>query len=230
MLMGLQGLFKRGPRRVDDQHDLPGRQRGRAPRRCASWSSKWASPERLRKQLLADPASAILEIDRRVAERSAAASFPSEHFGVPLAGSLIPWIDKDLGNGQSKEEWKGQAETNKILGQRRQDDSRRRRLRPHRRDALPQPGADDQADEGRAARRNRGPARRRARLGEGRPQRREETPRASSPPPPSPARSTVPVGRLRKLPMGGDTWPPSRSAISSSGARPSRCGGCCGSS
>ena len=43
-------------------------------------------------------------------------SFPTEHFGVPLAGSLLPWIDKDLGNGQSREEWKGHAETNKILG------------------------------------------------------------------------------------------------------------------
>jgi len=43
-------------------------------------------------------------------------AFPTAHFGVPLAGSLIPWIDKDLGNGQSKEEWKGGAETNKILG------------------------------------------------------------------------------------------------------------------
>jgi aspartate-semialdehyde dehydrogenase len=42
--------------------------------------------------------------------------FPKDHFTVPLAGSLIPWIDKDLGNGQSREEWKGQAETNKILG------------------------------------------------------------------------------------------------------------------
>jgi aspartate-semialdehyde dehydrogenase len=65
---------------------------------------------------LADPASAILEIDRRVAETLRGAAYPVEHFGVPLAGSLIPWIDKDLGNGQSKEEWKGQAETNKILG------------------------------------------------------------------------------------------------------------------
>ena len=44
------------------------------------------------------------------------AEFPTDHFGVPLAGSLIPWIDKQLDNGQSKEEWKGQAETNKILG------------------------------------------------------------------------------------------------------------------
>jgi aspartate-semialdehyde dehydrogenase len=65
---------------------------------------------------LADPASAILDIDRRVAETIRSSAMPTEHFGVPLAGSLIPWIDKDLGNGQSKEEWKGQAETNKILG------------------------------------------------------------------------------------------------------------------
>ena len=68
------------------------------------------------KEHLADPASAILEIDRRVAETIRSPAYPVEHFGVPLAGSLIPWIDKDLGNGQSKEEWKGQAETNKILG------------------------------------------------------------------------------------------------------------------
>lgn len=66
--------------------------------------------------LLSNPASAILEIDRTVAETLRSEHFPSPHFGVPLAGSLIPWIDKDLGNGQSKEEWKGGVETNKILG------------------------------------------------------------------------------------------------------------------
>lgn len=66
--------------------------------------------------LLADPNSAILEIDRRVAEKLRSSDMPVENFGVPLAGSLIPWIDKQLDNGQSKEEWKGQAEVNKILG------------------------------------------------------------------------------------------------------------------
>jgi aspartate-semialdehyde dehydrogenase len=66
--------------------------------------------------LLADPASAILDIDRAVAAMLRDDTFPTAHFGAPLAGSLIPWIDKDLGNGQSKEEWKGGAETNKILG------------------------------------------------------------------------------------------------------------------
>jgi aspartate-semialdehyde dehydrogenase len=66
--------------------------------------------------LLDDPASAILEIDRRVADSLRGDALPREHFGAPLAGSLIPWIDKDLGNGQSREEWKAQAEGNKILG------------------------------------------------------------------------------------------------------------------
>jgi aspartate-semialdehyde dehydrogenase len=65
---------------------------------------------------LADSASAILEIDQRVADTMRGSSFPTEQFGVPLAGSLIPWIDKDLGNGMSREEWKGDAELNKILG------------------------------------------------------------------------------------------------------------------
>ncbi len=66
--------------------------------------------------LLADPKSAILEIDRRLAETLRSTEMPTENFGAPLAGSLIPWIDKQLDNGQSKEEWKGQAEVNKILG------------------------------------------------------------------------------------------------------------------
>ncbi|MBK5105219.1 MAG: aspartate-semialdehyde dehydrogenase [Burkholderiales bacterium] len=66
--------------------------------------------------LLADPASAILEIDRKVADMLRSDALPKEHFGVALAGSLIPWIDKEMENGQSREEWKGQAEGNKILG------------------------------------------------------------------------------------------------------------------
>ncbi|WP_373387926.1 aspartate-semialdehyde dehydrogenase [Pseudomonas alcaligenes] len=65
---------------------------------------------------LANPASAILDIDRKVAETMRGEGFPVDNFGVPLAGSLIPYIDKELPNGQSREEWKGQAETNKILG------------------------------------------------------------------------------------------------------------------
>jgi aspartate-semialdehyde dehydrogenase len=68
------------------------------------------------KALLQDPNSAILDIDRDVAGILRDENFPTEHFGVPLAGSLLPWIDADLGNGQSREEWKGHVETNKILG------------------------------------------------------------------------------------------------------------------
>jgi len=68
--------------------------------------------------LLDDPKSAILEIDRQViAKQRSLSAEETANFGVPLGGSLIPWIDKDLGNGTSKEEWKGMAETNKILGQ-----------------------------------------------------------------------------------------------------------------
>jgi len=65
---------------------------------------------------LADPASAILDIDRKVTETMRGGAFPTENFTAPLAGSLLPWIDTKLDNGQSREEWKGSVETNKILG------------------------------------------------------------------------------------------------------------------
>ncbi len=66
--------------------------------------------------LLSNAASSILEIDRIVSETMRHVDFPTQHFGVPLGGGLIPWIDKDLGNGVSREEWKGDVECNKILG------------------------------------------------------------------------------------------------------------------
>ena len=70
------------------------------------------------KALLDDPKSAILEIDRRIlAKQQSLTTMETANFEVPLGGSLIPWIDKDLGDGSSKEEWKAGAETNKILGQ-----------------------------------------------------------------------------------------------------------------
>ncbi len=65
---------------------------------------------------LDDPASAILDVDRAVNDALTGADYPAEHFGVPLAGSLIPWIDKAMDSGQSKEEWKAEVESNKILG------------------------------------------------------------------------------------------------------------------
>jgi aspartate-semialdehyde dehydrogenase len=68
------------------------------------------------KPLLDDPAAGILDIDRAVTEAIRSPALPRQNFGHPLAASLLAWIDKDLGNGQSREEWKGQAETNKILG------------------------------------------------------------------------------------------------------------------
>ena len=64
---------------------------------------------------LQDPNSSILDIERKVTQKMRDGNLPTDNFGVPLAGSLIPWIDKALDNGQSREEWKGQAETNKIL-------------------------------------------------------------------------------------------------------------------
>ncbi|MDT8363377.1 MAG: aspartate-semialdehyde dehydrogenase [Nitrosomonas sp.] len=67
------------------------------------------------RELLENPASNILDIDRQVSQKLRDHDFPVENFGVPLAGSLIPWIDREIAHGQSREEWKGQAETNKIL-------------------------------------------------------------------------------------------------------------------
>ncbi len=66
--------------------------------------------------LLAEPAAAILDLDRRVTARLRDRAFPVENFGAPLAASLIPWIDRAMENGQTREEWKGLVETNKILG------------------------------------------------------------------------------------------------------------------
>ncbi len=68
------------------------------------------------RKLLNDPASSALEIDATVTQSLRNGGLPKENFGYPLAASLLPWVDKDMGNGQSREEWKGQAETNKILG------------------------------------------------------------------------------------------------------------------
>jgi aspartate-semialdehyde dehydrogenase len=67
-------------------------------------------------ELLADPSSAILDIDRKVTETLRGDMLPKKEFGYPLAGSLLPWIDREVEDGQSREEWKGFAETNKILG------------------------------------------------------------------------------------------------------------------
>jgi len=66
--------------------------------------------------LLADPATLILDLDKELTGTLRSDDFPAEHFGAPLAASLIPWVDRAMENGQTKEEWKGYVETNKILG------------------------------------------------------------------------------------------------------------------
>jgi aspartate-semialdehyde dehydrogenase len=115
MLMGLQGLFQAGLIEWMTSMTYQAAS-GAGAQNMRELLKQMAVASGCVHEQLADPASAILEIDRRVAETIRGSAYPVEHFGVPLAGSLIPWIDKDLGNGQSKEEWKGQSETNKILG------------------------------------------------------------------------------------------------------------------
>ena len=116
MLMGLHGLFK---------HDLVEwmtcmtyqAASGGGAQHMRELLTQFGLVNAEVRSLLADPASAILEIDRRVHAKQTDGTLPMENFrGVPLAGNLIPWIDQDMGNGMSLEEWKGGAETNKILG------------------------------------------------------------------------------------------------------------------
>ena len=115
MLMALGGLFKAGLIEWMTSMTYQAAS-GAGAQNMRELLVQMGEAHRVVKSLLDDPASAILDIDREVAGILRDESFPTANFGVPLAGSLIPWIDKDLGNGQSREEWKGQAETNKILG------------------------------------------------------------------------------------------------------------------
>jgi aspartate-semialdehyde dehydrogenase len=115
MLMGLQGLFQQGLVEWLTSMTYQAAS-GAGAQNMRELLKQMAVASGSVREQLADPASAILEIDRRVADTIRSDAYPTENFGVPLAGSVIPWIDKDLGNGQSKEEWKGRAETNKILG------------------------------------------------------------------------------------------------------------------
>ena len=153
--------------------------------------------------LLDDPAAAILDIDRMVTDAIRSRELPKDEIGYPLAGSLLPWIDKDLGNGQSREEWKAQVEANKILGRNG--------------NAIPMDGVCVRIGAMRCHSQAMTVKLRRAvpmdevegMLAEAHdwvrvvPNRREEslaelTPAAVS------GKLTVPVGRLRKLPMGED--------------------------
>jgi aspartate-semialdehyde dehydrogenase len=115
MIMGLHGLFKHGLVEWMTAMTYQAAS-GAGAQNMRELLAQMGAAHGAAAALLADPASAILEIDRRVADALRSDALPQEHFGAPLAGSLIAWIDKDLGNGQSREEWKAQAEGNKILG------------------------------------------------------------------------------------------------------------------
>jgi aspartate-semialdehyde dehydrogenase len=155
------------------------------------------------KPAIADPAAGALDIDRRVTEALRNGGLPKEHFGYPLAASLLPWVDKDLGDGQSREEWKGQAETNKILGRSERPIPldgicvRVGVMRCHSQALTIKLRKDVPLDEVEGI------------IAEGNdwvrvvPNRKEET-LAELTPAAVTGKLSVPVGRLRKLPMGGD--------------------------
>lgn len=115
MLMGLGGLFNNGLVEWGTSMTYQAASGGGA-RHMRELLNQFGSLNSVVADQLADPASAILDIDRAVLAQQRNPAMDSSKFGVPLAGSVIPWIDADLGNGQSKEEWKAGAETNKILG------------------------------------------------------------------------------------------------------------------
>jgi aspartate-semialdehyde dehydrogenase len=116
MLIGLGGLFEQGLVEWMTSMTYQAASGGGA-QHMRELLTQFGTINQSVKPLLDDPASAILEIDRTVlATQHGLSAEETKQFGVPLAGNLIPWIDKDLGNGQSKEEWKAGAETNKILG------------------------------------------------------------------------------------------------------------------
>jgi aspartate-semialdehyde dehydrogenase len=116
MLMGVGALYKAGLVEWMNTQTYQAASGGGA-QHMRELLTQYGTINRSVKHLLDDPKSAILEIDRQVVETQRGLSAEeTANFAVPLGGSLIPWIDKDLGNGMSKEEWKGMAETNKILG------------------------------------------------------------------------------------------------------------------
>ena len=153
--------------------------------------------------LMDDPASSILEIDMKVAQCLRGDDLPKENFGFALAGSLLPWIDKDLGNGQSKEEWKAMAEANKIMG--REDKPipvdgicvRIGAMRCHSQALTVKLRKDAPLNEIESMLREANP------WAQVVPNTREESLKALTPAAVT-GKLGIPIGRLRKLPMGGD--------------------------
>jgi aspartate-semialdehyde dehydrogenase len=115
MLMGMAGLFQRDEIEWMTSMTYQAAS-GAGAANMRELVAQMARIGQTAKPMLDDPASAILDIDRAVTDSIRSRELPKENFGQALAASLLPWIDKDLGNGQSREEWKAQAEANKILG------------------------------------------------------------------------------------------------------------------
>ena len=201
MLMGLGGLFKNDLVEWGTSMTYQAASGGGA-RHMRELLNQFGTLNAEVSSELDDPASAILEIDRKVLAHQRA-GIDATQFGVPLAGSLIPWIDADLGNGQSKEEWKAGVETNKILGT-SADEPRRhgRPVHPHRRDALPLPGADPQAARGPPGRRDREARWTRTTSGPSVVPNTKEASMAELTPVAASGTLDIPVGRIRKLEMG----------------------------
>ena len=202
MLMGLAGLFQHGL--VEWMTSMTYQAAsGAGAQNMRELLSQMGSLHGAVASKLADPASAILDIDRQVTDTLRSKACPTENFGVPLAGSLIPWIDKDLGNGQSREEWKGMAETNKIL--RREDRPipvdgicvRIGAMRCHSQALTIKLRKDVPLGEIEGMLASANPWAKVV------PNRRDDSMRDLTPTAVS-GTLTVPVGRLRKLPMGGE--------------------------
>lgn len=115
MLMGLGGLFRNGLVEWATSMTYQAASGGGA-RHMRELLTQFGDINASVKELLDDPASAITQIDTEVLRKQRSGELDATQFGVPLAGNLIPWIDSDLGNGQSREEWKAGVETNKVLG------------------------------------------------------------------------------------------------------------------
>ena len=202
MLMGMAGLFERDEIEWMTSMTYQAAS-GAGAANMRELVQQMAKIGQSAQRLLADPASAILDIDRAVTDSVRAPDLPKDNFGYPLAASLLPWIDDDLGNGQSREEWKGAAETNKILGRNGNPVPvdgvcvRVGAMRCHSQALTIKLKRDIPLDEveGMIAEAND--------WVKVVPNRREETLRELTPAAVT-GKLSVPVGRLRKLPMGGE--------------------------